>query len=180
MDKSIIAKALMCLGFELQKIDKVGYSFLYEEMKYLWLTTDKDDAGFLTINQAYLLNEKEWGREYLLEVANEINANFKYIKAYIYGGGLWLSYEREVHESEAADMNHLMDVIREMIWQLCRGTEHILEEHRKHTLQRSRSHSLTREEILDIPFHPCGEPEPDEDEDDEGFAEFRVPNDIDI
>ncbi len=87
------------LGFKLEEVEGVGYSFEYEGADFLYMV-NVQNLEFLTIAVPgfYECDEAEKSALYVLE--DKFNAALRYVKIYTIGGALWLFYERELLEED--------------------------------------------------------------------------------
>ena len=100
------------LGFNLEDIESLGFSFNYEGINYLYMYNE-DDEDFLNISVPGIYDLEEDNKEGYNALKEKINSSLKYVKAYTLGNGLWLFYERDLLGNE-----DLEDVIRHMILHL--------------------------------------------------------------
>lgn len=93
--KEKILETLRELGFLPEEIEDMGYSFQYEGLKYLYMYNEKDE-NFLNISIPgfYDLEDDNHSLRWILP--ETINSTLKYVKAYVLGDNIWLSYEREL------------------------------------------------------------------------------------
>lgn len=100
--KEKILEIFKKLGFNLEYIEELGYSFNYEGGNMLWLYNE-DDENFLNISvpAVYECNEDNIAQTCALIL--KINSTLKYVKSYSVGTNLWLFYEREISENEDLD-----------------------------------------------------------------------------
>ena len=114
--KEKILETLVNMGFKLEEVGDLGYSFKYEGAKFLY-TTDTDE-NFLCISiPGFYDYEKEKMAEFYC-LSEKINSTLKYIKTYNLADSLWLVYERELIGAE-----DLEEVILHMILHLTKGLE---------------------------------------------------------
>ena len=100
------------LGFNLEDIESLGFSFNYEGINYLYMYNE-DDEDFLNISVPGIYDLEEDNKENYDALKEKINSTLKYVKAYTLGKGLWLFYERDLLGNE-----DLEEVIRHMILHL--------------------------------------------------------------
>ena len=100
------------LGFNLEDIESLGFSFNYEGINYLYMYNE-DDEDFLNISVPGIYDLEEDNKEGYNALKEKINSSLKYVKAYTLGKGLWLFYERDLLGNE-----DLEEVIRHMILHL--------------------------------------------------------------
>lgn len=103
--KEKILEAFKALGFVLDELDALGYGFQYEGNKYLYMYNENDE-GFLNIVLPITMDDDEGNDMSFYQVMDKINGALKYIKAYKFHDGLWLSYERELFGDE--DLEHVL------------------------------------------------------------------------
>lgn len=109
--KEKILEALKALGFQLEKIDDIGYDFFYEGKHYLYMYSE-DDENFLNLAIPAVQDiDKDDITPY--KVMDTINSSQKYIKAYDFFDSMWLFYERELIGDE-----DLKKVLAKMILRL--------------------------------------------------------------
>ena len=111
MNEKILA-AFENLGFNLEDIVSLGFSFNYEGINYLYMYNE-DDEDFLNISVPGIYDLEEDNKEGYNALKEKINSSLKYVKAYTLGKGLWLFYERDLLGNE-----DLEEVIRHMILHL--------------------------------------------------------------
>ena len=110
--KEKILAAFENLGFNLEDIESLGFSFNYEGINYLYMYNE-DDEDFLNISVPGIYDLEEDNKEGYNALKEKINSSLKYVKAYTLGKGLWLFYERDLLGNE-----DLEEVIRHMILHL--------------------------------------------------------------
>ncbi len=107
-----ILEAFRELGFQLEEIEGIGYSFCYEEWDFLYMY-NKDDEEFLNISIPGIY-ELEENFPLLFHILPErINSTIKYVKAYTLENHIWLFYEREL-----LDEKDLTQLLSKMIYHL--------------------------------------------------------------
>lgn len=105
--KEKIFKAFEELGFKLNEIESGTYSFQYEGSCYLF-TPNKENENFIHISAPYVSELTEEKVDFdLCHLANKLNIDLSYTKAYIFLNGLWISHEQNVEGRE----NELKDLI---------------------------------------------------------------------
>lgn len=105
--KEKIFKAFEELGFKLNKIENGTYSFQYEGSCYLF-TPNKENENFIQISAPYVSELTEEKVDFdLCHLANKLNIDLSYTKAYVFLYGLWISHEQNVEGRE----NELKDLI---------------------------------------------------------------------
>ena len=110
--KEKILAAFENLGFNLEDIESLGFSFNYEGINYLYMYNE-DDEDFLNISVPGIYDLEEDNKEGYNALKEKINSSLKYVKAYTLGKGLWIFYERDLLGNE-----DLEEVIRHMILHL--------------------------------------------------------------
>lgn len=100
------------LGFNLEDIESLGFSFNYEGINYLYMYNE-DDEDFLNISVPGIYDLEEDNKENYDALKEKINSTLKYVKAYTLGDSLWIFYERDLLGNE-----DLEEVIRHMILHL--------------------------------------------------------------
>lgn len=105
--KEKIFKAFEELGFKLNEIESGTYSFQYEGSCYLF-TPNKENENFIHISAPYVSELTEEKVDFdLCHLANKLNIDLSYTKAYVFLNGLWISHEQNVEGRE----NELKDLI---------------------------------------------------------------------
>ena len=105
--KEKIFKAFEELGFKLNEIENGTYSFQYEGSCYL-ITANKENENFIQISAPYVSELTEEKVDFdLCHLANKLNIDLSYTKAYVFLNGLWISHEHNVEGRE----NELKDLI---------------------------------------------------------------------
>lgn len=110
--KEKILAAFENLGFNLEDIESLGFSFNYEGINYLYMYNE-DDENFLNISVPSIYDLEKDNKEKYEELKEKINSTLKYVKAYTLGDSLWIFYERDLLGNE-----DLEEVIRHMILHL--------------------------------------------------------------
>ena len=110
--KEKILAAFENLGFNLEDIESLGFSFNYEGINYLYMYNE-DDENFLNISVPNIYDLEKDNKEKYEELKEKINSTLKYVKAYTLGDSLWIFYERDLLGNE-----DLEEVIRHMILHL--------------------------------------------------------------
>lgn len=110
--KEKILAAFENLGFNLEDIESLGFSFNYEGINYLYMYNE-DDEDFLNISVPGIYDLEEDNKENYDALKEKINSTLKYVKAYTLGDSLWIFYERDLLGNE-----DLEEVIRHMILHL--------------------------------------------------------------
>ena len=110
--KEKILAAFENLGFNLEDIESLGFSFNYEGINYLYMYNE-DDENFLNISVPSISDLEKDNKEKYEELKEKINSTLKYVKAYTLGDSLWIFYERDLLGNE-----DLEEVIRHMILHL--------------------------------------------------------------
>ena len=113
--KEKILEAFKDLGFKLEETEGMGYSFNYEGLNLLYMYNENDEE-FLNIALPGIVDVEEDRMLQICALLEKINSTLKYVKAYIFGNGVWLFYERELFSEE-----DLMTVISRMILHLEAG-----------------------------------------------------------
>lgn len=113
--KEKILEAFKDLGFKLEETEGMGYNFNYEGLNLLYMYNENDEE-FLNIALPGIIEVEEGKMLQICALLEKINSTLKYVKAYIFGNGVWLFYERELFSEE-----DLMTVISRMILHLEAG-----------------------------------------------------------
>lgn len=105
--KEKIFKAFEELGFKLNEIENGTYSFQYEGSCYLF-TPNEENENFIQISAPYVSELTEEKVDFdLCHLANKLNIDLSYTKAYVFLNGLWISHKQNVEGRE----NELKDLI---------------------------------------------------------------------
>ncbi len=148
--KEKILEAFEALGFKTEDLG-IGYGFMYEGLKFLYLPHD-DDEDFFTLSIPSVLDITECSDELeFLQALNHVNNNVKYVKAIRVGIWGWLTYERELLGGE-----DLAKMIEQIIYALEAGINCL---HNYLDDKKKEEEDDEDEDIDDFDF--------DEDEDDE-------------
>lgn len=97
--KEKILDAFKTLGFVLEELEGIGYAFEYEGTRCLYMYNENDEK-FLCVTLPVGLDNNDDDNINYYQVMNKINSTLKYVKAYMFHEGLWLSYERELFGDE--------------------------------------------------------------------------------
>ena len=136
-----VIETLQELGFLVYQVEDFLH-FEFEGKNFLLYFDDKDN-DFLSIILPYLMRDEVCGVGRGDKFANLItmqllvNNNLKYIKAFICGKSLWLSYEHEIYAQE-----DLEELITKMVWRLFSAGEFVgsrLEE--LHAMEEKKANS---------------------------------------
>lgn len=92
-----ILNTLVNLGFELEKLEDVGYGFQYEGINYIWMPGISDET-FLNIGIPTIMEKSDVDEATFYQLINQVNSVLKYVKANTIGDSLWLFYERELYD----------------------------------------------------------------------------------
>jgi len=92
------------LGFVLEPLDeeKTAYFYNYEGHRFIYFVNDNDPI-FVSIGIPAIIEISEEQRPYINKWIQLFNSNIKYVKGYIFEGGVWLFYERMITETENTD-----------------------------------------------------------------------------
>lgn len=116
--KEKILETLRSLGFKLvQTDDENVYEFNYEGVSMLYMYNVSDEE-FLNITVPCIMQVEEDNIMLVSALTEKVNATLKYIKAYIYGNHVWLSYERELIGDGHSEDKDFRKVVSSMILQL--------------------------------------------------------------
>ena len=116
--KEKILETLRSLGFKLvQTDDENVYEFNYEGVSMLYMYNVNDEE-FLNITVPCIMQVEEDNIMLVSALTEKVNATLKYIKAYIYGNHVWLSYERELIDDSHSEDKDFLKVVSSMILQL--------------------------------------------------------------
>lgn len=97
--KEQILNVFATLGFQLEKLEDMGYSFRYEGVNYLYMPNEEDE-NFLNIAIPSIIDIDEDNLHEAMLIEDKINSTVKYVKANKFCDGLWLFYERELYGGE--------------------------------------------------------------------------------
>lgn len=97
--KEKVLQAFAELGFELEPVENLGYSFDYESFHMLYMPQTGDD-DFLSISLPGIYELEKDNPMVFIDLMNRINSTLKYVKAYWSSDSLWLFYERELFGGE--------------------------------------------------------------------------------
>ena len=114
--KEKILETWVDMGFKLEEVGDLGYSFKYEGAKFLYLTDADEDFLSISIPGFYELEDGDVAKFCCL--SEKINSTLKYVKAYSMADNMWLMYERELIGDE-----DLEKIILRMIIHLSRGLD---------------------------------------------------------
>lgn len=103
--KEKIFEAFKALGFEMEEVEGMGYSFQYEGKHFLYMYNEEDEE-FLNISLPCVLDYEDYDDATLSKVTEKLNSTLKYVKAYKVNDSIWLFYERELIGDE--DLNKLL------------------------------------------------------------------------
>lgn len=92
--KEKILNAFKNLGFEMEKMGELGYSFDYEGLHYLWM--NNDDEEFLSITIPAVFDKSDAEELEFYQVIDKLNSTLKYVKVNELSNSMWLFYEREL------------------------------------------------------------------------------------
>lgn len=93
-----VVNTLKTLGFLLES-EEHFHKFDYEGFSYLFLPNG-DDENYLCISIPCIFKVDEDNESVAYLLAEKASSVLKYVKAYIFNGGLMLSYERELFGGE--------------------------------------------------------------------------------
>lgn len=100
------------MGFEMNELETMGYLFDYEGKRYIWMYSE-DDEDFLNIAAPCVVDHENMPENVFCHLMDKVNGTLKYVKAYKFGGDMWLFYERELLAGE-----DLQEIISHMIIRL--------------------------------------------------------------
>ena len=115
--KEKILEAFRALGFQLEEVEVLGYSFKYEGLHFLYMYNERHEE-FLSIALPGIFDVEKERMLKVYTLLERINSKLKYVKAYMFGKGVWLFYERELIGDE-----NLVKVISHMIRHLEYGID---------------------------------------------------------
>lgn len=101
--KKKILDAFKAMGFEMEEMEKLGYSFQFEGKRYLYMYC-KEDEHFLNIALPAILDPDDEDNVDFYQVMDKINRTRKYVKANMLNGSMWLFYERELFGGEDLEL----------------------------------------------------------------------------
>lgn len=116
--KETILQEIKALGFNLDYLEEEEwYHFMYEDTHLLYMPAE-DDEDFLRFAVPAIFDVTDENRAMVLEIANKVNMDLKYVKAVVMNDSLWLFIEYKMMDGQALD-ELLEFVIR--ILQYCRS-----------------------------------------------------------
>ena len=101
--KEQILDAFKAMGFEMEEMEGLGYSVLFEGKRYLYLYSEEDE-NFLNIALPAILDPDDEDNVDIYQVMDKINRTRKYVKANMLNGSMWLFYERELFGGEDLEL----------------------------------------------------------------------------
>ena len=96
--KEKILNAFKALGFEMENLEELGYSFDYEGLHFLLMNNKDEDFLSIAIPAVYDKSNSEELEFY--KVMDKLNATLKYVKVNELSNSMWFFYEREVSEDD--------------------------------------------------------------------------------
>lgn len=103
--KEKILEAFKALGFKMEELEGLGYSFEYEGKNFLYMYNE-DDEDFLNIALPAVLDIDDENNVGFYQLMDKINSTLKYVKAYKLNDSMWFFYERELFGGE--DMTQIL------------------------------------------------------------------------
>ena len=98
--KEKILNTLKEIGFTVEEIEDFGFLFQYEGTNLVYAPNSKDE-NFLNICAPGVTDIQENDTSInIYELANKLNCELNYIKAYVMEGRLWIGYEMNAAISE--------------------------------------------------------------------------------
>ena len=98
--KEKILNTLKEIGFTVEEIEDFGFLFQYEGTNLVYTPYSKDE-NFLNICAPGVTDIQENDTSInIYELANKLNCELNYIKAYVMEGRLWIGYEMNAAISE--------------------------------------------------------------------------------
>lgn len=96
--KEKILNAFKALGFEMEDLEELGYSFDYEGLHFLLMNNKDED--FLSIAIPAVYDKSNSDELEFYKVMDKLNATLKYVKVNELSNSMWFFYEREVSEDD--------------------------------------------------------------------------------
>ena len=90
--------AFKALGFEMEDLEELGYSFDYEGLHFLLMNNKDED--FLSIAIPAVFDKSNSDELEFYKVMDKLNATLKYVKVNELSNSMWFFYEREVSEDD--------------------------------------------------------------------------------
>lgn len=135
--KRMILKQLRAMGFELKKMEDIGYVFKHNGLNYVYMP-DNEDKHFLRIAVPCLYEVTEENRMAVLVAVNETNLILKYSRMGImYDNTVWAVYEHYLHATDNLDdlldtilcvINVMVCIFRDKINEVSFHTNHSIKE----------------------------------------------------
>ena len=101
--KELILQELKALGFDLDFLEEESwYHLLYDDTHILYMPAE-DDEDFLRFAIPAIFDVTDENRGSVLEIANKLNLDLKYVKATVMSDSLWLFIEYKMTEGQQMD-----------------------------------------------------------------------------
>lgn len=102
MEKEKILNGLKNLGFRLEEVPEIGYSFIFEDLNIIF-TVDENNQEIVNLALPYIYEGNDENRVILLDIANEMNLCMKYAKTVLRGNSVWVTFEADVYNEESIE-----------------------------------------------------------------------------
>jgi len=102
MEKEKVLNGLKNLGFRLEEVPEIGYSFIFEGLNII-LTVDENNQEIVNLALPYIYEGNDDNRVILLDIANEMNLRMKYAKTVLRGNSVWVTFEADVYNEESIE-----------------------------------------------------------------------------
>lgn len=106
------------LGFKVVILEDLGYEFIYEGIRYVFLTHEHD-ANLITISIPSVYSKENDRLMECFELMYKINNTISCVKTNFYKNSIWLSYEYQIIGGE-----DLKPVVANMISQLYKAWDY--------------------------------------------------------
>ena len=149
--KEKILNTLKEIGFSVEEIEDFGFLFQYEGTNLVYAPNSKDE-NFMNICAPGVtdIQENETSIN-IYELANKLNSELNYIKAYVMEGRLWIGYEMNAAISE----DNLQEVLGHMICYLDAAVNYakdIIENGNPDADEEDTSIEITNEELNTVDY----------------------------
>lgn len=133
--KEKVFEAFKALGFKLDKIANLCYSFCYEG-KHCLFSLNKDDEEFMSVAIPVFRVEEDMDPQAIAgihHIMDDANSESKYVKVNLFWSGVWVFYERAVLGDEDFEktLQHMICHIDRTEYLVSMQIEALLEELKK-------------------------------------------------
>lgn len=97
--KEKILETLDDLGFRLNKLDALGYSFEFEGLNYL-LIDDEEDENYIRLSVPSFYDRSEDNQAVCAAITERLNSSLKYVKVYEVSNSISIFYEHALFGGE--------------------------------------------------------------------------------